>query len=223
MTSSEKDSLPIIAYEDLEKRNIAKSWYGKIQNIMSQIGFRYVWLNKNTTTNLDLTLYHIKQRLKDIEMQIWSSEINNDTRTDKNHKNKLRTYRQFKTDFKREEYLLHTPIVKHRIAMTKLRISNHCLEIERGRYARPYKKVEQRLCPSCPNKVEDEIHFTLQCKTYEQNRNILLESMEKITNLDLSGISEKSLFHKIMNPPPKLCKTAAKFIYDCFKLRECQK
>ena len=79
------------------------------------------------------------------------------------------------------------------------------------------------MCPSCPNKVEDELHFTLQCKTYEQNRNILLESMEKITNLDLSGISEKSLFHKIMNPPPKLCKTAAKFIYDCFKLRECQK
>ena len=76
MISSEKYSLPIIAYEDLEKRNIAKSWYGKMQNIISQIGFRQVWLNKNKTSNLDLALYNIKQRLKDIEIQTWSSEIN---------------------------------------------------------------------------------------------------------------------------------------------------
>ena len=39
----------------------------------------------------------IRQRLKDIELQRWLSEINNDTRNDSNQSNKMRTYRLFKT------------------------------------------------------------------------------------------------------------------------------
>ena len=39
----------------------------------------------------------IRQRLKDIELQRWLSEINNDTRKDVNQGNKMRTYRLFKT------------------------------------------------------------------------------------------------------------------------------
>ena len=39
----------------------------------------------------------IRQRLKDIELQRWLSEINNDTRKDTNQGNKMRTYRLFKT------------------------------------------------------------------------------------------------------------------------------
>ena len=34
----------------------------------------------------------IRQRLKDIELQRWLSEINNDTRKDVNQGNKMRTY-----------------------------------------------------------------------------------------------------------------------------------
>ena len=36
-------------------------------------------------------LNNIKQRLKDIELQRWLSEVNNDVRKDANQKNKLRT------------------------------------------------------------------------------------------------------------------------------------
>ena len=39
----------------------------------------------------------IKQRLKDIELQKWLSDVNNDVRKDANQKNKLRTFRKFKT------------------------------------------------------------------------------------------------------------------------------
>ena len=39
----------------------------------------------------------IRQRLKDIELQRWLSEINNDIRKDVNQGNKMRTYRLFKT------------------------------------------------------------------------------------------------------------------------------
>ena len=39
----------------------------------------------------------IRQRLKDIELLRWLSEINNDTRKDAYQGNKMRTYRLFKT------------------------------------------------------------------------------------------------------------------------------
>ena len=48
----------------------------------------------------------IRQRLKDIELQRWLSEINKDTRKDANQGNKMRTYRLFKTtdNYKCEDY-----------------------------------------------------------------------------------------------------------------------
>ena len=49
----------------------------------------------------------IRQQLKDIELQRWLSEINNDTRKDANQGNKMRTYQLFKTtdNYKCEDYL----------------------------------------------------------------------------------------------------------------------
>ena len=84
----------------------------------------------------------IRQRLKDIELQRWLSEINNDTRKDANQRNKMRTYRLFKTidNYKCEDYLHQVTNTRHRIALTKLRLSNHKLAIETGRYSRPFKK-----------------------------------------------------------------------------------
>ena len=48
-----------------------------------------------------------RQRLKDIELQRWLSEINNHTRKDAKQSNKMRTYRLFKTidNYKCEDYL----------------------------------------------------------------------------------------------------------------------
>ena len=39
----------------------------------------------------------IRQRLKDIELQHWMSEINNGIRRDADQNNKMRTYRKFIT------------------------------------------------------------------------------------------------------------------------------
>ena len=68
----------------------------------------------------------LRQRLKDIELQRWLSEINNDTRKDANQSNKMRTYRLFKTidNYKSEDYHQVTN-TRRKIALTKLRLSNH--------------------------------------------------------------------------------------------------
>ena len=42
---------------------------------------------------------------------------------------------------------------------TKLRLSNHKLAIETGRYSRPFKKPAERICPICNIEMEDEYHF----------------------------------------------------------------
>ena len=91
----------------------------------------------------------IRQRLKDIELQRWLSEINNDTRKDANQSNKMRTYRLFKMidNYKCEDYQHQVTNTPHcRIALTKLWLSNHKLAIETGPYSRLFKKPAERIC-----------------------------------------------------------------------------
>ena len=75
----------------------------------------------------DTGIINIRQRLKDIELQRWLSEINNDTRKDANQGNKMRTHRLFKTidNYKCADYLHQVTNTRHRIALTKLRLGNH--------------------------------------------------------------------------------------------------
>ena len=44
-----------------------------------------------------------------------------------------------------------------------VRLSNHKLAIETGRYSRPFKKPEGRICPICKIEMEDEYHFLNIC------------------------------------------------------------
>ena len=78
----------------------------------------------------------IRQRLNDIELQHWMSEINNDIRRDTDQNNKMSTYGKFKTieNYKCEDYLRQVTNTRHRIMLTKLPLSNHKLAIETGRY-----------------------------------------------------------------------------------------
>ena len=59
---------------------------------------------------------------------------------------RMMIYASYKTNFVTEKYLDLIPVVKHQVALTKLRTSSHNLEIHRGRYVRPRVKTEQRRC-----------------------------------------------------------------------------
>ena len=103
--------------------------------------------------------------------------MNNDIRKDPNQSNKMRTYREVKTidNYRCEDYLHHVTNIRHRTTMTKLRLSNHRLAIETGRYMRPYKKPNERICPLCKKEAEDEKHFLVSCPVYEERRKSLFE------------------------------------------------
>ena len=69
-------------------------------------------------------------------------------------------------------------MVNPSLRMRKLRLSNHKLAIETGRYSRPFKKPAERICSICKIEMEDEYHFLNICPAYQENRCSLLDYLE---------------------------------------------
>ena len=105
--------------------------------------------------------------------------------------------------------------------MTKLRLSNHKLEIEAGRHKRPYKLPEERLCFNCINKMEDEKHFMMACKAYLEKRKALYKSLEEKMKIDFTKMTEIAVFILLMQGGNENStrKQIAKYIWECFELR----
>ena len=88
--------------------------------------------------------------------------------------NKSLVYRKDKTEFKMESYLTQVTNTSHRTALTKLRLSDHKLEIESGRLKINRENRSCKLC-SKPNKqalIEDEVHFITRCDNFLQINNL---------------------------------------------------
>ena len=110
------------------------------------------------------------------------------------HSQKLEFYRSFKTDHTTSSYLEVTRGTAGRRALIsdgKLRISNHKLMIEIGRYNQTTK--DNRHCPFCGcNVIEDEVHFLFQCPTYSMIRNKFYYKVKtlipNITQLPINGL-----------------------------------
>ena len=90
----------------------------------------------------------------------------------------MRTYIRYKHEFSIKPYTtkLH---FKARQQMSKLRLSDHNLEIERGRYHWSSLKPEDRTCMFCPQKIENEFHFLIECTVYSDERKNLVNSLTR--------------------------------------------
>ena len=96
-------------------------------------------------------------------------------------KNKLRTFRKFKLPHDYENYLTNVRNINHRVAITKLRLGNHELPIETGRYVKPYQLPDQRICPLCKTGLEGEEHFFMNCIAYRDPRQELFNRSFSLT------------------------------------------
>ena len=72
-------------------------------------------------------------RYRDQFSQLWHSELSRQTSKRGEAGNKLWMYGLFKSQFWRVSYLSQVKVAKYRIALTKLRVSCHGLQIELGR------------------------------------------------------------------------------------------
>lgn len=170
------------------------SWPKCIEQRISQIGLRHLFLKKDKNTHTK-----VFEREKEIFHQEALFEILNKNK-------KLRTYSSLKLSIGSEEYLSTVRDTKERIALTKFRLSNHDLMIEKGRHRKMNRNT--RFCPFCPTKIEDETHFLLKCHMYDNLRVKLFEYVKEVLPDFFPHPNEKFLFWFLLQCPAIIHHTA---------------
>ena len=81
---------------------------------------------------------------------------------------KLECYRALNREYTVAEYLSTVRDPKQRKILTRYRLSEHSLAIEKGRHRQTCLPREERLCTHCTQKeVETEVHFLTTCPLYQ--------------------------------------------------------
>ena len=124
----------------------------------------------------------------------------------------LKTYSLYKMNFGSECYLKHISKPKIRTALSKLRVSSHDLEVERGRYVRPKMDITERLCISC-HVIKDEEHFVTDC----------VNNFEKISLREPGLVNwnnrEKNWLSNVLRRSLNITSCFSKFLYHSFHTR----
>lgn len=182
------------------------SWPMRSKSILAEIGMMNIFLSKTETINCHINIF---QRLRDIFHQNAFAEINRPN-------SKLRTYKHLKTDIGTEKYLHLISCPENRVAMSKFRLSNHNLMIEKGRHNQIRK--DQRFCPICPKDVEDEKHFLLHCEGYIDERKYLFLKVNQLSR-GFKHFNDAQKFIFLLTNHDAL-RITAKFISQNFVRRE---
>ena len=138
----------------------SNTWSSKVKSLLEKSGFLDVWLFPES---VDITkfvkIFH--KRLRDIFITEWKQRMGLSSSLD--------IYRDIKSSFELTPYLLLIKNRKFRNVITKLRLSLHQLNIETGRH-RNIERLDRK-CKICNlGDLEDEYHFTLVCRAYDDLR-----------------------------------------------------
>ncbi len=146
------------------------TWCAYTKKLMRELHFEQEWAEERVPPEEEWNEI-LRERIHDREQIKW--------RTHCLLKPKLRTYAILKKELRTEPYLE----VHHRGGipeLAKLRGGTNRLRIEQGRYKK--EKVEERVCEFCDSKeVEDEKHFMLECKMYNDFREEMWRKFEETT------------------------------------------
>ena len=142
--------------------------------------------------------------------RFWSNKISKSS--------KAISFNNFKTNIALEPHLTLNFNLKHKIALSRFRLSNHALMIEKGRHLKIDKN--ERKCIFCENEIENEEHFLIICPIYSAGR----KSLENICNeicTRYEHLNENQKFIFLMsNENDKIIKALGKFISNSFIIRE---
>ena len=182
-------------------------WVNSVRNTFEKSNLLDVYLNETPST---ITTYcQLFEREKEVFIQTALESIQNLP--------KMRTYRLLKQSWGLEDYLLAISDIKDRIALTKLRLSNHNLSIEKGRHNNLH--LSERTCPFCPEQIENELHFLISCPTYESLRTRLIDDVELLCIGFFYPQNEDFLFWLLLNNPI-ISESTSKYIRLSLELRE---
>ena len=185
-----------------------QSWVSFFKIIEKELNFSISRANKKSLKN------HLKKRYTNY----WKSTFYNQYIGKR--EGKFCTYTSLKNQFMYEPYLDQVKNFYDRRALTKLRISNHNLEIEQGRYKKPPIPRDLRFCQFCNGNhnekvIGDEIHFLLKCPKFNKEREDLLNNQLYQSSPNLRNLNDQQLFCYLMNSEGSLCQSVARFCNTC--------
>jgi hypothetical protein len=155
--------------------------------------------------------YIVKQfelKVKCIYQEKWFQRLQDDTRVNPCSRNKLRCYRNFKSEIYNEPYTSIIMKKRYRTVFAKFCLGVAPLRIETDRYSAQYIPPEQRICLLCHmNSIEDEMHVLCQCPTYTAERVELFTYAIDI-NSDFSTMNDAEKFIYLMSNA-EMCKITA--------------
>ncbi len=205
----------------LLEQNSSKNWIVAVKCILEKLDLQHVWESPSTLSAKQLKKC-LNAKMKNMYCNQWYKDIWNDNRGNTQHANKLRCYRGFKQGFapEPEPYLMHIKDKHMRSNLTKLRISAHKLQIEKGRHYPQYRPAKERICRACNiGLVESEVHFVLYCDLYNDERRIMMDGINNIYPV-FSTLSDVDKFNYLMSvAEADTCNTVATYIRDSFTKR----
>ena len=193
----------LASYRDSLDENLP--WTINIKSTLEKNGMLNFYVN-DYTSKPPFIYKKLFQRLSDSFHQNSFENI-------KTESSKLRTYGIFKKDIGFEKYLSEVKNISVRTQVTKFRLSNHRLMIEVGRHKGTPK--EERFCPFCPHKIENELHFLFECPLYNYQRDYLLVPVMN----SIPGLRYLSEELKLQFLLSNMDYTVCKYIANCLDLR----
>ena len=171
---------------DLKSSNSCKNWNFKVkkqfQKYNAQDSYQITYpVESSSICSL------IVNRVYENFVEKWHGDLNQTSSRRGTGGNKLRTYRQMKSDFHVESYCLDILSRKHRGSLAKFRSGTAPIKVETGRYQN--LDLSERVCFHCASCIEDEEHVLMVCPIYEDLRLSLIREAVLI-NPDFEGLSD---------------------------------
>ena len=189
------------------------TWYTYLTDILTELDINPEIIT--TVQNTGTAINNIKKQIKS-NCNVFFNNLLGRKIEDLNESNKIFLYKNIKINLKQEFYLKHNHSDSRKL-LTKFRISEHTLLIEKGRHLKIPR--DQRYCKFC-NEIEDEKHFFLKCPKYNFYRNKYFDSM-KINSEWKDTAKDDMLKLKILLNPTShsQIKNTVSFIKQSLELR----
>ena len=195
----------LVVSQDLHKERIF-TWFSFFSSLCKLI-------NEKPSDITSEAFVLLKEKLCDCYIQYWSDRIKTLSKMD--------TYCLLKQRFGFENYIRDVNIRTHRIILSTMRISNHRLAIETGRFSKTPRN--ERLCLFCKannnfSEIEDEQHVLLRCSRYTEIRKDLFDRVRKCCpTIDL--LNDENKFMYLLNSSGSTIKDVARFFHSAYKAR----
>ena len=179
-------------------------------NLIKVFDYYNIPFNFNHDKLDDTKIMHSVDRMQKKYITHWKLSLCNSQ--------KFEFYNVFKDRYTPSTYLDVTRKNPNRKTLVKLRISNHKLNIETGRY----DKISRchRICPVYGLNIEDEIHFLFNCPKYSSIREDFFNKIENRIP-DYKHISISTLIIQLMNfTDYYLDEQLVRYVSSCLEMRD---